>query len=68
MDRLYRDDVFASALALFERHPNTDPLQVSWEAVHRWVVKLPEYADDPEFGQSRWLRDIQKEWYEEVSS
>lgn len=68
MDRLYWDDAFAIALALIESHPDIDPLEVSCETVHRWVVELPEFADDPELKHLMWLRDIQKEWFEEVSS
>ena len=68
MDQLFWDDAFAVALALIEYHPNTDPLDVDWETVHRLVVELPEFADDPKLKHLQWLRDIQKEWYEEVSS
>ena len=32
-----------------------------------WVVKLPDFADDPALEHLTWLRGIQK-WYEEVSN
>jgi FeS assembly protein IscX len=66
MDRLYWDDAYAIALALTERHPGVDPLAVDWETLHRWVVELPDFADDADLKHQGWLRDIQKEWYEEV--
>ncbi len=68
MDQLYWDDAYAVALALIESHPDVDPLNVDWETLHRWVVELPDFADDPVLVHLGWLRDIQKEWYEEVSS
>jgi FeS assembly protein IscX len=68
MDPLYWDDAYAVALALMERHPQVDPLGVDWETLHHWVTELPDFSDDPDFVHRGWLRDIQKEWYEEVSS
>jgi FeS assembly protein IscX len=68
MDRLYWDDAYAIALALIECYPNVDPLTVDWETLHQWVIELPDFADDPTLVHRGWLRDIQKEWYEEVSS
>jgi FeS assembly protein IscX len=68
MDRLYWDDAYAIALALIERHPDVDPLTVDRETLHRYVIELPDFADDPDHEHLCWLCDIQKEWYEEVSS
>jgi FeS assembly protein IscX len=68
MDRLYWDDAYAIALALIECHPSTDPLAVNWETLHDWVVELPDFADDADLKHTGWLRGIQKEWYEEVTS
>ena len=68
MDRLYWDDAYAIALALKERHPGVDPLTVEWDTLHGWVVELSDFSDDPDLKHPGWLRDIQKEWYEEVSS
>lgn len=68
MDQLFWDDAYAIALALIENHPNVDPLDVDWDKLYRWVVELPDFADDPDLEHRGWLRDIQKEWYEEVSS
>jgi FeS assembly protein IscX len=68
MDQLCWDDGYAIALALIAEHPEVDPLTVDWETLHRFVVELPEFVDDPDLVHTGWLRDIQKEWYEEVSS
>jgi len=67
MDPLYWDDAYAIALVLIERHPQVDPLAVDWETLHRWVVELPDFVDEPALEHLGWLQDIQKEWYEEVS-
>ncbi len=68
MDKLYWDDPYPIALALIERHPGIDPLSVSWQRLHGWVIELPQFADDPGAAGLYLLEDIQKEWYEEVSS
>ena len=49
MDALYWDDAYAVALALMERHPEVDPLDVDWETLHHWVTELPDFNDDPDF-------------------
>ncbi|HEY4688864.1 MAG TPA: Fe-S cluster assembly protein IscX [Anaerolineae bacterium] len=68
MDRFYWDDPYPIALELLRRHPDIDPLSVDWETLHRWVIELPQFADDASItGLSR-LEDIQKEWYEEAIS
>ena len=68
MDKLYWDDPYPIALALMERHPGVNPLTVSWETLHGWVIELPQFADDPRLTGVYLLEDIQQEWYEEVSS
>ena len=35
------------AIALVEAHPDVDPLTVRFTDLHRWVVALPGFADDP---------------------
>jgi FeS assembly protein IscX len=67
MDALHWDDAYAIALALIERHPQVDPLSVEWQVLHRWVVELPDFNDEPTLKHLGWLQDIQQEWYEEVS-
>ena len=68
VDEFYWDDPYPIALELLRRHPGVDPLSVSWETLHRWVVELPQFADDTSVTSLNLLEDIQKEWYEEVTS
>jgi FeS assembly protein IscX len=67
MDRLFWDDAYAIALALVESHPETDPLNVDLQTLHRWVIELPDFVDDPALQHRGWLHDILAEWYEEVN-
>jgi len=53
------------ALALLERFPDLDPLQVRFTDLHRWVTELPGFTDDPQKSNEGILERIQMAWYEE---
>ena len=53
------------ALALMEGHPDVDPLTVRFTDLHRWVVELPEFGDDPKGSNEGILEAIQMKWVEE---
>jgi FeS assembly protein IscX len=53
------------ALALMEQHPDTDPLTVRFTDLHKWVVALPGFADDPKGSSESTLEAIQMAWHEE---
>jgi FeS assembly protein IscX len=53
------------ALALMEQHPDTDPLTVRFTDLHKWVVGLPGFADDPKGSSESILEAIQMKWHEE---
>ena len=53
------------ALALVEAHPEVDPLTVRFTDLHRWVVALPGFADDPKTSNEGILESIQMKWLEE---
>ncbi len=53
------------AIALVERHPDVDPLTVRFTDLHRWVVELPDFADDPKGSNEGILEAIQMKWLEE---
>lgn len=63
---LYWDDAYPIALALRAAHPEVDPLSVDRETLHRWVVALPDFEDDPRLKDPLRLEEIQREWLEEV--
>lgn len=65
---LYWDSVYEIVLELMDNYPNTDVEQVSIEELNRRIVNLPNFADDPELVNDGILKDILREWYEEISA
>ena len=53
------------ALALYDLHPDLDPLTVRFTDLHKWIVSLPDFGDDPEKSTEGKLEAIQMAWYEE---
>lgn len=53
------------ALALAERHPDVDPTKVRFTDLHRWVIDLPGFDDDPKHSGEKILEAIQMLWIEE---
>jgi FeS assembly protein IscX len=53
------------ALALLEKFPDTDPLTVRFTDLHRWVVALEGFSDDPMGSNEGILEAIQMKWHEE---
>ena len=56
------------ALALYEQHPDLDPLTVRFTDLHKWVVKLEDFDDDPSRSTEGKLEAIQMAWHEEYES
>jgi FeS assembly protein IscX len=53
------------AIALMEAHPDTDPLSVRFTDLHKWVVALEDFNDDPKASNEGLLEAIQMKWVEE---
>ncbi len=66
--KLTWDDAEDIAVALAEHHPDVDVLGVHFTDLHRWVVELPGFADDPKGSSEGKLEAIQMAWLEEVQS
>lgn len=58
-------DVLDIAIELAEQKPDVDPRFVNFVELHRWVVELPEFSDDPKRGGEKVLEAIQAAWIEE---
>ena len=56
------------AMALVEKFPDTDPLGVRFTDLHKWVIGLEEFSDDPKASNEGLLEAIQMAWVEEVRS
>lgn len=58
-------DVLDIAIELEEAHPDTDPLQVNFVDLQKWVMALEDFDDDPAHCGERILEGIQMAWIEE---
>ena len=59
------DDAEDIGILLAEKFPGTDPLTVRFTDLHRYVVELPHFADEPSESNEGKLEAIQMAWYEE---
>lgn len=59
-------DVQEIAIELAEGRPDVDPRYVNFVELHRWVVQLPGFSDDPQRGGEKVLEAIQAAWIEEA--
>lgn len=59
-------DVLEIAIALAESKPDVDPRYVNFVDLHRWVVELPDFEDDPQRGGEKVLEAIQGAWMDEA--
>lgn len=58
-------DTYAIAQALAEAHPDVDPATVRFTDLHRWVMTLPGFSDEPGRSGEKILEAIQQAWIEE---
>lgn len=62
------DDVEDIALMLIEKYPDKDPLSIRFTDLHKWVVELEGFDDDPANSNEKKLEAIQMAWYEEYQN
>ncbi len=65
MRELTWEDAEEIAIALHEKYPNQNPLQVRFTDLHRWVTQLENFRDDPKLSSEGVLEAIQMAWLEE---
>jgi FeS assembly protein IscX len=53
------------AISLVDRFPETDPLTVRFTDLHRWILEIDGFDDDPGSSNEKKLEAIQMAWYEE---
>ncbi len=58
-------DIEDIAIGLAEAHPGTNPLEVRFTDLHKWVTQLPGFDDDPKSSNEKKLEAIQMKWLEE---
>jgi FeS assembly protein IscX len=54
------------AIALYEKFPDTDPKTVRFTDLHRWVMELDGFSDDPNRSGEKILEAIQMAWIDEA--
>jgi len=62
--KLYWDTPEDIAEQLLEKYPEIDPLTVRFTDLHRWVIELEEFSDDPKASSEGKLEKIQMAWLE----
>jgi FeS assembly protein IscX len=58
-------DIQDIAIELEERHPDADNVNLRFTDLHRWVVEIPDFGDDPTKSNEKILEAIQAAWIEE---
>ncbi|MCQ4305678.1 Fe-S cluster assembly protein IscX [Stutzerimonas sp. KH-1] len=59
-------DVQEIAIELAESKTDVDPRFVNFVDLHRWVMELPNFTDEPGRGGEKVLEAIQSAWIEEA--
>ena len=62
---LHWNDVEDLGIALAEKFPQQNPLEVRFTDLHRWITELPVFVDDPAASNEAKLEAVQMAWYEE---
>ena len=65
MVKLTWQDTEEIAIQLADRFHGIDPLTVRFTDLHKWVVALPDFADDSAKSSEGILEAIQMAWHEE---
>ena len=59
-------DTLEIAIKLAEKHPDVDPRYVRFTDLHKWVLEIDQFDDDPKHSGEKILEAIQMAWIEEV--
>lgn len=60
-------DVFQIAEALEDKYPDRDIMNLRFTDLHKWVMELEEFKDDPNKSNEKILEAIQAAWIKERS-
>lgn len=59
-------DTLEIAIALCDAHPDVDPKAIRFTDLHKWVLALPGFDDDPNRSGEKILEAIQMAWIDEA--
>lgn len=65
MIELHWGDAEDVGIELYEKFPETDPLTIRFTELHKLVIELKNFDDDPQASNEAKLEAIQMAWYEE---
>jgi FeS assembly protein IscX len=65
-DKLTWRDTEEIAYALIDKFPGQDPLKLSFPKLHKMVIELEDFGDEPDKSNEAVMESIQMAWYEEV--
>jgi FeS assembly protein IscX len=55
------------ALALYDAHPDVNPIDIRYTDLHKWIMELPDFGDKPESSTEGKLEAIQMAWLDEYN-
>jgi len=65
MPKLTWENLDNIALALYDKFPDLDPTNIRYTDLHKWIVELEGFSDDPMKSNEAKLESIQMKWLEE---
>lgn len=67
MNKLTWSDFESIAIALREKFPDTDPTNIRFTDLHKWITELEDFEDDPLKSNEAKLERIQMAWLDEYN-
>jgi len=58
-------DIEDIGIALYEAHPEVDPLTIRFTDLLKWIGELPDFKGDLKESNEKKLEAVQMAWYEE---
>ena len=63
--KLKWSDTIDIAILLEENHPDKDNVNLRFTDLHKWILELEDFEDDPEASNEKILEAIQMAWIDE---
>ena len=63
--KLKWSDTIDIAILLEEKHPDKDNVNLRFTDLHKWILELIDFEDDPEASNEKILEAIQMAWIDE---
>ena len=63
--KLKWSDTIDIAILLEEKHPDKDNVNLRFTDLHKWILELEDFEDEPEASNEKILEAIQMAWIDE---